>query len=152
MIDTGDKVPNLDIELSDESATKLHDLLDKPLVLYFYPRDNTPGCTTEAKEFSALQSAYEDAGYRVVGASRDTMKSHHKFIEKHALTTPLIADPEEVFCNAFGVIKPKNMYGKKVKGIERSTYVIEPDATVRYVERKVKAAGHAQRLLDELLP
>lgn len=121
-----------------------------PLVVYFYPKDNTPGCTAEAQEFNALLPEFRALGYRVAGISRDSVKSHHNFVCKYGLSIPLLADTDETVCRLFDVIKEKNMYGKKVQGIERSTFVIAADGTVSHEWRKVKAAGHAQAVLDAL--
>ncbi len=119
-----------------------------PLVLYFYPKDSTPGCTTEAQEFSALLPQFQAAGYTVAGISRDSIKSHHNFVCKYALSVALLADTDEAVCRQFDVIKEKNMYGKKVLGIERSTFVLDGHGQIVHEWRKVKAAGHAQAVLD----
>lgn len=121
-----------------------------PLVVYFYPKDSTPGCTTEAQEFSALLPAFQAAGYQVVGISRDSVKSHHNFMRKYQLGITLLSDGDEQVCRQFDVIKEKNMYGKKVLGIERSTFVLDASGQLVHSWRKVKAAGHAQAVLDAL--
>lgn len=121
-----------------------------PLVVYFYPKDNTPGCTTEAQEFSALLADFQAAGYTVAGISRDSVKSHHNFVCKYELNVTLLSDADETVCRQFDVIKEKNMYGKKVMGIERSTFVLNTAGEVVHEWRKVKAAGHAQAVLDTL--
>ena len=120
-----------------------------PLVLYFYPKDSTPGCTTEAQEFSALLPQFQAAGYTVAGISRDSIKSHHNFVCKYALSVALLADTDEAVCRQFDVIKEKNMYGKKVKGIERSTFIFHQGQLLKEY-RKVKAAGHAEQVLADL--
>ena len=120
-----------------------------PLVLYFYPKDSTPGCTTEAQEFSALLPQFQAAGYTVAGISRDSVKSHHNFVCKYALNVALLADTDEAVCRQFDVIKEKNMYGKKVKGIERSTFIFHQGQLIKEY-RKVKAAGHAEQVLADL--
>lgn len=120
-----------------------------PLVLYFYPKDSTPGCTTEAQEFSALLPQFQAAGYTVAGISRDSIKSHHNFVCKYALSVALLADTDEAVCRQFDVIKEKNMYGKKVMGIERSTFIFHNGKLVKEY-RKVKAAGHAEQVLEDL--
>lgn len=119
----------------------------KPLVLYFYPRDNTPGCTQQSQDFRDHYAQFEALGAQIVGVSRDTLKSHIKFSEKYDFPFPLIADPEETLCRQFGVMKEKNMYGKKVMGIERSTFLF--DAKGKLVEswRKVKVPGHVEEVL-----
>jgi thioredoxin-dependent peroxiredoxin len=121
-----------------------------PAVVYFYPKDNTPGCTTEAQEFSALLPQFKRLGYNVIGISRDTEKSHHNFICKYELNIILLSDYEETVCHQFDVLKEKNMYGKKVFGIERSTFILNPNGNIIHEWRKVKAAGHAQIVLDTL--
>ena len=121
-----------------------------PLVLYFYPKDSTPGCTTEAQEFSALLPEFQALGFQVVGISRDSVASHQKFVCKYALEVPLLSDKDETVCRLFDVIKEKNMYGKKVFGIERSTFVLDAQGHISREWRKVKAAGHAQAVLDAL--
>lgn len=121
-----------------------------PAVVYFYPKDNTPGCTTEAQEFSALLPQFKQLSYSVVGISRDTEKSHHNFICKYQLNVTLLSDCKENVCRQFDVLKEKNMYGKKVFGIERSTFILDKNGNIVQEWRKVKAAGHAQTVLDTL--
>jgi len=117
------------------------------VVLYFYPRDNTPGCTQQGQDFAAHYQQFKDLGAEVIGVSRDTLKSHQKFVEKHGLSFPLIADPEEKLCNAFGVMKDKNMYGKKVRGIERSTFLFDASGQLIKSWRKVKIPSHVEEVL-----
>lgn len=121
-----------------------------PLVVYFYPKDSTPGCTTEAQEFSALRQEFQAAGYTVVGISRDDVKSHQRFTCRYELDITLLADVDEIVCRQFDVIKEKNMYGKKVMGIERSTFVLNKQGEIIHEWRKVKALGHAQTVLETL--
>ncbi|NMG30408.1 peroxiredoxin [Aromatoleum evansii] len=130
------------------ASITLSALRGRKLVLYFYPKDNTPGCTNETADFRDHHTAFQAAGCEVFGISRDSLKSHENFKAKLGLPFELISDPEEVACNAFGVIKMKNMYGKQVRGIERSTFVIDADGVVRREWRGVKVAGHAQEVLD----
>lgn len=118
-----------------------------PVVLYFYPKDNTPGCTTEGLQFRDLHAAFAKLGAVVAGVSRDSLASHAKFTAKMAFSFPLISDPDEALCNAFGVIKLKNMYGRKVRGIERSTFVIDAAGRLARAWRGVKVPGHAQEVL-----
>ena len=120
-----------------------------PLVVYFYPKDSTPGCTTEAQGFRDSIAAFKAAGYTVVGISRDSVKSHQNFVCKQELNFPLLSDKEETVCTQFDVIKEKNMYGKKVMGIERSTFIFHNGKLVKEY-RKVKAAGHAEQVLEDL--
>lgn len=120
----------------------------KKLVLYFYPKDATPGCTTEAQQFRDLHAQFEQAGCEIVGVSRDSLKSHETFKSKQELPFELASDAEEKACTLFDVIKLKNMYGKQVKGIERSTFVINENGEISREWRAVKVPGHAQEVLD----
>jgi peroxiredoxin Q/BCP len=120
----------------------------KHLVIYFYPKDNTPGCTTEAMQFRDLYPEFAKAGCEIVGISRDSIKSHENFKAKFTLPFELLSDADETACNLFGVIKQKMMYGKQVRGIERSTFVIDKNGALRHEWRKLKADGHAQEVLD----
>ena len=120
----------------------------KHLVIYFYPKDNTPGCSTEAQQFRDLYAKFKKAGCEVVGISRDSLKSHENFKARFTLPFELLSDADEAVCNLFGVIKLKNMYGKKVRGIERSTFVIDKNGILRHEWRGLKADGHAQEVLD----
>jgi peroxiredoxin Q/BCP len=120
----------------------------KHLVIYFYPKDNTPGCTTEAQQFRDLYTEFQEANCEVAGISRDSIKSHENFKAKFTLPFELLSDTEEAACNMFGVIKQKNMYGKQVRGIERSTFVFDKDGILRREWRSLKADGHAQEVLD----
>ena len=119
-----------------------------PLIVYFYPKDNTPGCTTEAAEFSSLYNDFKALGYEVVGISRDSVASHQKFVCKLDIPFSLLSDTDETVCRQFNVMKEKNMYGKKVWGIERSTFVLDKSGKIVQEWRKVKAAGHAQAVLE----
>jgi peroxiredoxin Q/BCP len=118
------------------------------LVLFFYPKDNTPGCTTEAQQFRDRYEAFQQANCIVAGISRDSIKSHENFKEKFSLPFALLSDADETVCNLFGVIKQKNMYGKQVRGIERSTFVFNCDGVLCREWRGLKADGHAQEVLD----
>ncbi|MFP7721218.1 peroxiredoxin [Lysobacter sp. A3-1-A15] len=151
MPDTGDTVPaDLALELSSGNTATLGDYAGQWLVLYFYPKDSTPGCTTEGNDFNALLPKFRKLGAAVLGVSRDSVKSHQNFREKQAFEFDLVSDRSEAVCNAFGVIKEKNMYGRKVMGIERSTFLISPDGVITRTWRPVKVPGHAQAVLDEL--
>ena len=121
------------------------------VVLYFYPKDSTPGCTTEAQQFRDLHAQFLDAGAIIVGASRDSLKSHENFRAKQELPFALLADTEESLCQQFSVIRMKSMYGKQVRGIERSTFVIDHNGVLRREWRGVKVAGHAQKVLSFVL-
>lgn len=118
------------------------------LVLYFYPKDNTPGCTTEGENFRDLQADFQKSNCLVFGVSRDSLKSHDNFKSKMAFNFELISDPDEVVCNLFDVMKMKNMYGKQVRGVERSTFVINEKGVLIQEWRAVKVPGHAQQVLD----
>lgn len=122
----------------------------KWLVIYFYPKDATPGCTTEGQEFRDLYPDYQGAGIEVLGISRDSIKSHENFKAKLGLPFPLLSDSEETACQLFGVIKMKNMYGKQVRGIERSTFVLDATGVLRLEWRGVKVNGHARQVLEQI--
>lgn len=143
-------LPCLDVE---STAGPLHlprDLLGQWLVLYFYPKDNTPGCTMEGQDFARLSSEFAALGARIVGVSRDGLKSHANFRAKHGLPFDLISDQNEALCRAFDVLKPKKLYGKEYLGVDRSTFLIDPQGVVRKEWRKVKVAGHAEAVLAAL--
>lgn len=119
-------------------------------VLYFYPKDNTSGCTMEGRDFAALYTQFKEAGCEVIGVSRDSIKSHTNFCNKQVFPFALISDSEEALCKAFDVIKLKKLYGREYMGIERSTFLIDPQGVVCAEWRKVKVAGHAQAVLEHL--
>lgn len=123
-------------------------LKGKKVVLYFYPKDSTPGCTTEAQQFRDLHAKFVKAGAVVLGVSRDSLKSHENFKAKQELPFELLSDPDEALCQQFGVIKMKNMYGKQVRGIERSTFLIDEKGVLRREWRGLKADGHAAEVLE----
>lgn len=139
--------------LPDEQGTvrSIADLAGpKGLVLYVYPKDDTPGCTVEAQDFRSLLPAFAEKGFTVAGVSKDSAASHCRFIEKFGLTFPLLTDADGTWLEAVGAYGEKNMYGKIVKGILRTTFVVDPEGNVLRVYRNVKAAGHAERVLREL--
>lgn len=140
----------LPLALSDGSTATLADHAGRWLVLYFYPKDSTPGCTTEGLEFNALLPKFAKLDCGVLGVSRDSVKSHQNFCTKQGFRFPLVSDGDEALCNAFGVIQEKNMYGRKVLGIVRSTFLIDPEGRIAAEWRGVKVAGHAQAVLDAL--
>ena len=151
MLDTGDRVPtSLPLALSSGATTTLGEHAGKWVVLYFYPKDSTPGCTTEGLDFNGLLPQFKKLGATVLGVSRDSIKSHQNFCTKQGFKFDLVSDADEALCNAFGVIKEKNMYGRKVLGIERSTFLIGPDGVIAQSWRPVKVPGHAQAVLDAL--
>lgn len=118
------------------------------LVLYFYPRDNTPGCTQEGQDFRDLHDAFAATDTRIIGVSRDSVASHQKFCDKYEFPFTLLSDPDESLCKHFDVIREKNMYGKKVLGIERSTFLIDKQGVIRHAWRKVRVKEHAQKVLE----
>ena len=140
--------PDFTLPATGGNTVTLSTMRGRKLVLYFYPKDNTPGCTNETADFRDHHAEFRSAGCEVFGISRDSLKSHENFKSKLDLPFELISDTEETACNAFGVIKMKNMYGKQVRGIERSTFVIDAAGTVQREWRGVKVAGHAQEVLD----
>ena len=138
-----------------EDSISLKDLQknkSKGLVLYFYPKDNTPGCTTQATDFTTDLSKFDELGYDIIGVSRDSIDSHKKFIDKHDLQIPLISDPDEKLCQHYDVIKEKNMYGKKTMGLVRSTFVYDKQGNLTHAQRNLRAKGYTERLLDTLPP
>ena len=144
------KVRDVKIECTNSKVTNLYDLLDKKLILYFYPKDMTPGCTTESIEFNDNLSKIKKLGAQVVGVSRDKITSHEKFIDKYNFKFPLISDPEEKLCKSFDVIKEKSLYGRKYMGVDRSTFIIDVDGKVLYAWRGVKVKGHVDEVLSKL--
>ena len=146
MINEGDKVPGLTVTTTDGSSVNLA-APGQPLVLYFYPKDDTSGCTREAQDFTELAADYAKAGVKVVGVSRDPMKSHEKFIGKYGLQVPLVSDEDGSISNAFGTWVEKSMYGRKYMGMERATFLIGADGKVARAWRKVKVPGHAEDVL-----
>ena len=146
MIGVGDKVSAMTTALSDGSTLDLA-APGQSLVLYFYPKDDTSGCTREAQDFTAMAADFASAGAKVVGVSRDEMKKHDKFIAKYDLAVPLIADTDGAISDAFGTWVQKSMYGRKYMGMERATFLIGADGTVIREWRKVKVPGHAAEVL-----
>jgi peroxiredoxin Q/BCP len=140
--------PEFELPATGGRTFRLADARSQPLVLYFYPKDNTPGCTTEGQQFRDLYPEFQKLGCQVYGISRDSLKSHESFKAKMSFPFDLLSDTEETASRIFGVIKMKNMYGKKVRGIERSTFVIGPDGVVRREWRGVKVPGHVQEVLE----
>jgi len=146
MLNEGDKAPSIAVTATDGSTLNLA-APGQPLLLYFYPKDDTSGCTREAQDFTALAGDYAKAGVKVVGVSRDPMKSHEKFIGKYALAVPLVSDEDGRISEAFGTWVQKSMYGRKYMGMERATYLIGADGRVLKAWRKVKVPNHAQEVL-----
>ena len=143
----GQPVPSFKA-ISNQGEVSLETLKGKKTVLYFYPKDSTPGCTTQAQGFRDLHDDFLTAGARIIGVSRDSLKSHDNFSAKQSLPFPLISDSDETLCQLFGVIKMKNMYGKQVRGIERSTFLIDADGVLLREWRGLRVPGHVQAVLQ----
>lgn len=141
-------VADFELPATGDKPFQLSNLRGRKVALYFYPKDATPGCTTEALQFRDLFPQFQAAGCEIYGISRDSLKSHQNFKAKQDLPFELLSDAEEKACALFGVIKMKNMYGKQVRGIERSTFVLDATGVLRREWRGVKVAGHAQEVLD----
>jgi thioredoxin-dependent peroxiredoxin len=146
MINEGDKAPAITVTATDGSKVNLA-APGEPVVLYFYPKDDTSGCTREAQDFTALAGDFRKARVKVIGVSRDPMKSHEKFIGKYSLDVPLVSDEDGKISEAFGTWVQKSMYGRKYMGMERSTFLIGADGRVIRAWRKVKVPGHADEVL-----
>ncbi|WP_336985405.1 peroxiredoxin [Altererythrobacter aquiaggeris] len=147
--DIGDAVPDVTMETPGGGSVKPSDFAGKPLVLFFYPKDDTPGCTTENKDFSALRADFDKAGVALLGVSKDPPKKHAKFIAKHELSAPLASDPlNDGLADALGIWVLKKMYGREYMGMERSTFLIGADGKIAQVWRKVKVKGHAEQVLE----
>ena len=150
MIDLGARIPDLPLALSSGKTARLVDYAGHWLALYFYPKDSTPGCTTEGLEFNALLARFKQRGAFVLGVSRDSIKSHQTFCARQGFAFDLVSDGDESLCRAFDVIHEKVLYGKRHLGVVRSTFLIAPDQTLARAWRKVKVAGHAQAMLDAI--
>ena len=148
MAQLGDIAPDFTLPRDGGAEVTLSALKPQKVVLYFYPRDDTPGCTTEALEFTALGDEFKAAGAVVIGVSKDTVAKHDKFVAKHDLGVMLVSDAEGDVCERYGVWVEKNMYGKVSMGIERATFLIDSDGRIAKLWRKVKAKGHAAEVLD----
>ena len=144
----GKKIPDVALHLTGDRQARLDDYRGKPLVLYFYPKANTPGCTQEGLDFSAAIAKFRRQSCVILGASRDSLKAQENFKAKQGFPFDLVADKEEVLCNAFDVIKMKNMYGKQVRGIERSTFLFDAAGKLNCEWRGVKVKGHVDEVLD----
>ena len=153
-IDTGKKLPaatlKLPLTLGDGSTTTLADYKGRWLVLYFYPKDSTPGCTTEGLDFNALLPTFHKLGADVLGVSKDSVKSHTNFSTKQGFQFGLVSDVDEKLCRAFGVIQMKKLYGREYEGIVRSTFLIDPEGRIAHIWQPVKVKNHAEAVLDAL--
>jgi peroxiredoxin Q/BCP len=157
MTDSREHVPRSDhpapafaATTTDGTAVTDRDFLGRWLVLYFYPRDNTPGCTTEARDFQERLAAFEAAGATVVGVSNDDASSHRRFCEKQGLSFPLLVDSDRDVSRAYDVMRMKHMFGRRFEGIERSTFLIDPEGVIREIWRKVRVPGHVDAVLERL--
>ncbi len=144
----GSKVKEFSLPASGDTTWSLKEAAGEKLVIYFYPKDMTGGCTKESQDFRDLYKAFRKAGVSVVGVSRDSVKSHDKFIDKETLPFPLLSDADEKLCKQFDVIQEKSLYGKKYLGIERSTFLLDGTGILRREWRKVKVPGHAEEVLE----
>ena len=144
------KAPDFLGNIEENKIITLQDYKGKYVVVYFYPKDKTSGCTVESQDFRDLRNQFKKLNCEIIGVSRDSLKSHKSFIEKESLNFPLISDPDEVMCKAYDVMKEKSMYGRKYMGIERSTFLIGPNGELLNEWRKVKVPGHAQEVYDFL--
>ena len=149
-LNPGDNAPDMELPTWPEGTLKLSDLRGHWVILYFYPRDNTPGCTTESCAFRDALPDFSAADAAIVGVSRDSVKSHQRFTDKQSLNFPLISDGYELLCRAFDVIQLKKLYGKESMGVERSTFLIDPAGVVRQAWRKVKVKEHVAEVLQTL--
>ena len=143
----GIEAPDFELMSTSGKPLRLSALQGQPVVLYFYPKDNTPGCTTEGQDFRDLHTRFRRRRAVILGLSRDSAKTHENFRAKHRFPFHLLADPDEIACKLYDVIKMKNMYGREVRGIERSTFLIDADGVVRRVWRKVRVPEHAAEVL-----
>ncbi|MCW9024872.1 MAG: peroxiredoxin [Gammaproteobacteria bacterium] len=146
-VEIGKKVPNFTLPATGEQDISLSSLKGKNLILYFYPKDNTPGCTREGQDFRDHYAKFKRQNTVILGVSRDTVRTHENFKARHEFPFDLLSDKEETLCKLFDVIKMKNMYGKKVRGIERSTFLIDDKQKLQHEWRKLKVDGHAEEVL-----
>ncbi len=146
----GKVVPDIELDATGEQTLKLSDFRGRPLVLYFYPKASTPGCTQEGLDFKAAIAKFRRQSAVILGASRDSLKAQENFKQKQGFPFDLLSDPDEKLCKAFDVIQMKSMYGKQVRGIERSTFLIDEQGLLRREWRKVKVKGHADEVLEAL--
>lgn len=149
-IEVGDSVPNSKFESTHPNISSFADLAGKKLVIYFYPKDNTPGCTLQGKDFTTLYPEFKKLNAEVIGVSRDSPTSHEKFCSKYGFPFPLISDQDESLCRQFGVLIEKNMFKRLLIGIDRSTFLIDEKGVIQRIWRHVKAKGHAQEVLSAM--
>ncbi len=149
-LEIGTKAPEFSAEIDGGEKINISDYKGKWVVLYFYPKDNTPGCTKEACSFNDNLDALTELGAEVIGISPDSVKSHDKFKEKFNLNFHLVSDPEKEICKSYDILGEKSMFGKKYFGVIRSTYIIDPDGNIAKVYKKVKVAGHTEKVMEDL--
>jgi peroxiredoxin Q/BCP len=150
MVNVGKRVDDFTLPATGDQNLSLHDFIGRSLIIYFYPKDNTPGCTREGQDFRDLYRQFTEADADVLGVSRDSVKTHVNFREKHEFPFQLLSDNEEMLCKQFDVIREKKLYGRTYMGIERSTFLIDPEGVLQQEWRKVRVPGHAQAVLDAL--
>jgi len=148
MLNEGDRAPNVTLQLPDGSSTSVAEQAGHVLVLYFYPKDDTPGCTTEAQAFTALHAEFGAIGATVIGVSKDPPKKHQKFIDKYELKIQLASDSDDSVCDTYGTWIEKSLYGRNYMGIDRATFLIDKAGTIARIWRKVKVKGHAEAVLE----
>ncbi|NOZ66938.1 MAG: thioredoxin-dependent thiol peroxidase [Alphaproteobacteria bacterium] len=148
MLDVGQKAPDFSLPNENGDIVSLSDFKGKKLVLYFYPKDSTPGCTTEARDFTAKKAEFEAAGAVILGASKDSIKRHQNFIAKQDLKINLISDEDGILCEAYGVWILKKLYGREYMGIERATFLIDQNGVIQKIWHKVKVKGHVDAVLE----
>jgi peroxiredoxin Q/BCP len=150
MVSVGKRVENFTIPATGDQALSLNDFKGRHLIIYFYPKDNTPGCTREGQDFRDLYSKFTAAGADILGVSRDSVRTHENFRKKHEFPFHLLSDNEEKLCGQFDVIHEKKLYGRTYMGIERSTFLIDPEGVLQQEWRKLRVPGHAQAVLEAL--
>ena len=148
MVKVGKRIENFTLPATGDQNLSLDDFKGSSLIIYFYPKDNTPGCTTESKDFRDLYPQFKAAGADIVGVSRDSVRTHENFRNKHEFPFHLISDNEEILCKQFDVIKEKKLYGRTYMGIERSTFLLDAEGVLQQEWRKVRVPGHAEAVLE----
>jgi len=150
MVDIDEKIPQFCLKNQNNEAVCDKDYKGKWLVVYFYPKDNTPGCTLEARNFTYYENEFNNLDTKVIGISPDSCESHQKFTNKHDLTVTLLSDPEHDVLEKFDVWKPKKFYGKEFLGVIRSTFIVDPEGKIRYIWNKVKVPGHIENVIEKI--
>jgi peroxiredoxin Q/BCP len=150
MVSVGKRIKNFTLPATGDQNLSLSDFNGRSLIIYFYPKDNTPGCTREGQDFRDLYTQFQEAGADILGVSRDSVRVHENFRKKHEFPFHLLSDSDELLCKQFDVIREKKLYGRTYMGIDRSTFLIGPDGVLQQEWRKVRVPGHAQAVLDEL--